>query len=98
MSRSVFYCRCGARLVGASERFAHDCASPGRLPPLSPELDSIADPREITTPPSTAVCLCGHSAEDHWAWSGECYHENRTDVFCTCRLFRLAGQRPEEAK
>lgn len=30
MSRSAFYCRCGARLVGASERLDHRCPKPAR--------------------------------------------------------------------
>ena len=28
MSRTVFYCRCGARLAGASERLNHRCEKP----------------------------------------------------------------------
>lgn len=90
MSRTVFYCRCGARIVGSSERFEHHCESPRILPPLSPELDPIADPREITTPQPETSCVCGHAANEHWAWSGECYYEQETDVFCACRRFAAA--------
>jgi hypothetical protein len=86
MSReTVFYCRCGARLAGASARFAHHCPPPdprGRWHPNA----SLPAHLRMSIP-----CPCGEPSEGTWIKTGAV-----CDVVKQCaagHLYRIALDR-----
>jgi hypothetical protein len=64
MSRTVFYCRCGARLEGSTARLYHRCqqtAPPSDTPEEGRDLDAENDPSVLDLETFCASCGMPHS-------------------------------------